>query len=129
MRFVFDGTVKEVFDFVEVERITGQVSALAILQWLSMHGLSPADIRGQCYDGASNMSGAVSGCKSIVQHEAPPALYFHCAAHHLNLAVVSACKIQSFKNAESYVGEIARFFNYSAKRQALWSRRDACFLG
>ena len=45
------------------------------------------------------------------------ALYFHCAAHRLNLAVVSACKIQAFKNAEFYVGEIARRFNVSAKRQ------------
>ena len=118
LRFVVDGTVKEVFvGFVEVERITGQVLAQTILQWLSTHGLSPTDIRGQCYDGASNMSGAVSGCKSIVQQEAPLALYFHCAAHRLNLAVVSACKIQSFKNAESYVGEIESFFNYSAKRQ------------
>ena len=91
LRFVLDGTVKEVFvDFVVVERITGQVLAQAILHWLSTHGLSPADIRGQCYDGAS-MSGAVSGCKTIVQREAPQALYFHCAAHRLNLAVVSAC--------------------------------------
>ena len=47
----------------------------------------------------------------------PLALYFHCAARRLNLAVVSACKLQSFKNAESYVGEIARFFHYSPKRQ------------
>ena len=110
LHFVFNGRVKEVFvDFVEVERITGQVLAQAILQWLSTHGLSRANIRSQCYDGASNMSGAVSGCKSIVQQEAPLALYVHCAAHRLNLAVVSAFNIQSFKNAESYVGEIARF--------------------
>ena len=131
LRFVLDGTVKEVFvDFVEVERITGKVLAQAILQWLSTHGLSPADIRGQCYDGASNMSGAVSGCKTIVQREAPQALYFHCAAHRLNLAVVSACKIQSFKNAESYVGEIARFFNYSAKRQRALDRAiEVCITG
>ena len=123
LRFVLDGTIKEVFvDFMEVERITGQVLAQTILQWISTHDLSPKDIRGQCYDGASNMSGAVSGCKSIVQQEAPLALYFHCAAHRLNLAVVSACKIQSFKNAESYVGEIARFFNYSAKRQRALDR-------
>jgi len=47
--FIFDGRVKEVFvDFVVVERITGQVLAQAILQWLSTHGLSKADIRGQC---------------------------------------------------------------------------------
>ena len=50
------------------------------------------------------------------------AVYFHCASHKLNLAVVAACKIQAFKNAEAYVGEIARFFNYSAKRQRLLDR-------
>lgn len=39
------GTIKEVFvDFVEVERITGQVLAQTILQWLSMHGLSPTEV-------------------------------------------------------------------------------------
>ena len=131
LRFVHAGTVKEVFvDFVEVERITGRVLAQTILQWLSSHGLSPVNIRGQCYDGASNMSGAASGCKSIVQQEAPLALYFHCAAHRLNLAVVSACKIQSFKNAESYVGEIARFFNFSAKRQRALDRAiEICTTG
>ena len=32
---------------------------------------------------------------------------------------MSACNIQAFKNAESYVGEIARFFSFSAKRQRL----------
>ena len=117
-------------DFIEVKRITGQVLAQTILQWLSMHGLSPATIRGQCYDGASNMSGAVSGCKTIVQKEAPLALYFHCAAHHLNSAVVSACKVQSFKNVESYVGGIARFFSYSPKRQQVLDKAiEVCTSG
>ena len=91
----------------------------AILSWLKAHGVSPADMRGQCYDGASNMSGARSGVKAVVQEEAPKALYYHCAAHRLNLSVVSACSIQAFKNAKSYIGEIARFFSYSAKRQRL----------
>ena len=41
LRFVLDGTVKEVFvDFMEVERITGEVLAQAILRWLSTHSLS-----------------------------------------------------------------------------------------
>ena len=47
------------------------------------------------------------------------ALYTHCAAHQLNLAVVSACKIQECRNAESLIGEVARFFKYSAKRQQM----------
>ena len=68
------------------------------------------------------MSGATSGCRSIVQQQAPMAMYFHCAIHRLNLAVVSACKIQALKNVESYIGEIARFFAFSAKRQHLFDR-------
>ncbi|XP_011407068.1 PREDICTED: uncharacterized protein LOC105311849 [Amphimedon queenslandica] len=65
------------------------------------------------------MSGAKSGCKTIIQKEAPLAMYFHCAAHRLNLALVSSCSILAFKSAESCIGEIARFFSYSAKRQRL----------
>ena len=44
---------------------------------------------------------------------------FHCAAHRLNLAVVSACSNQTFKNTESCVGEMARFFHCLVKRQHL----------
>ena len=99
-QYVPGSEIKEVFvDFIEVARITGRVLVPSILQWLRVHGLSPSDMRCQCYDGASNMSGARTGCKSTVQHEAPLAMYYHCAAHRLNLTVVSACNIQAFKNA------------------------------
>ena len=104
-------------DFVPFERITGEVLPDAIISRLTGWGLSLADLRGQCCDGSSHMSGARSGCKSIVQWQAPMATYSHCAAHQLNLAVVSACKIQAFKNTESTIGEMARFSKFSAKRQ------------
>ena len=111
LRYVFKNEVKEVFlNFVEVDRITGKVLAESILQCLSSLSLSIPDLRGQCYDGASNMAGARSGCRTIVQQQAPMAIYMHCAAHQLNLAVVSACKIQAFKNTETCIGDIARFF-------------------
>ena len=120
IRYVHEEQVREVFvDFVEVERITGQVLGETILRWLRNHNISPADMRGQCYDGASNMAGARAGVQSVVRRDAPQAVYVHCAAHRLNLSVVSACSIQEFKNAESYVGEIARFFSFSPKRQRL----------
>lgn len=95
-----------------------------IVQWISSHGVHILNMRGQCYDGASNMSGG----KTVVQKEAPLALYFHCAAHRLNLAVVSSCPIQAFKNVESCVGEMARFFKYSPKRQRLLDKAiDLCY--
>ena len=120
LRYVIEGDVKDVFvDFVEVKRITEKVLAESILQSLTNWGLFISDLRGQCYDGASNMAGARLGCRSIVQQQAPMAIYTHCVAHQLNLAVVSACKIQAFKNTETCIGEIARFFMFSAKRQHL----------
>lgn len=127
IHYVHDGEIREVFvDLLEVEQITGQVLGEAILMWLRNHNISPADMRGQCYDGASNMSGARSGVKAVVE-EASKAMYYHCASHRLNLSVVSTCSIQALKNAESYVGEIARFFNYSAKRQRLLDKAiEAC---
>ena len=48
-------------------------------------GLSITDCRGQCYDGAANMSGHVSGLQSLVREQEQRALYVHCRAHSLNL--------------------------------------------
>ena len=47
------------------------------------------------------MSGARSGCSAVVQQQAAKTAHFHCAAHRLNLAVVSACKIKAFMNVEA----------------------------
>ena len=77
-------------------------------------GSVSADLRGQCYDGSSNMAGDRSGYESILQQQPRMAIYSHYAVHQLNLAVVSACKIQAFMNTESSIGEMARFFECSA---------------
>ena len=42
-------------------------------------------IRGQGYDGATNMSGAYGGVQTLMKEKAPNARYIHCAAHALNL--------------------------------------------
>ena len=65
------------------------------------------------------MAGAQSGCNTAIREVAPLAVYHHCAAYRLNLSIVSACQISAFKNTELYIGEMARFFNFSAKRQHL----------
>ncbi|KAI6656136.1 52 kDa repressor of the inhibitor of the protein kinase [Oopsacas minuta] len=62
IRYVHEGQIRKVFvNFVEVQRITGRVLGEAILKWLRDNNTSPADMRGQCYDGASNMAGARLG--------------------------------------------------------------------
>ena len=114
--------------FVEVERITGKVLGTTILQCLESWGLVPSALRGQFCDGGSNMAAVRSGCRAVVQAQAPKVIYAHSAAHGLNLAVVSACKIQEFQNTELCMGEIATFFILSAKRQRFLEKAvDATF--
>ena len=48
--------------------------------------LSLSNCHGQCYDGASNMSGKRSGVATQLRKEEPRALYTHCYGHALNLA-------------------------------------------
>jgi len=50
-------------------------------------GLDCEFLVGQGYDGASNISGKVQRVKSYIQAKHPKAIYVHCAAHSLNLAV------------------------------------------
>lgn len=127
VRYCLDFCVKEVFfGFCpSIERITGKDIADAILQRFSSWELCFSDLRGQCYDGSSNMAGAKSGCKALVQKQAPMALYIYIhivLPTQLNLSIVATCKIQAFRNAESCIGEIARFFKFSPKRQQLFDK-------
>ena len=50
--------------------------------------------RGQCYDGASNMSGVKSGAAAHVQlcAEEKRALFTHCYRHALNLTIGDTIK-------------------------------------
>ena len=56
------------------------------------HGLSISRIRGQGYDGASNMQGEFCGLKSLILKENSSAFYVHCFAHQLKLTLVAIAK-------------------------------------
>jgi G:T-mismatch repair DNA endonuclease (very short patch repair protein) len=49
-------------------------------------------VRGQGYDGASNMQGEFNGLKSLILKEHKCAFYVHCFAHQLQLALVAVAK-------------------------------------
>ncbi|KAL6505301.1 hypothetical protein OROGR_025118 [Orobanche gracilis] len=59
---------------------------------LSLHKLSLSSIRGQGYDGASNMRGRYGGLKTLIQNENPSPYYVHCFAHQLQLTLVACAK-------------------------------------
>ena len=120
IRFVdsVDYTIREEFlDFITVERITGEALASAILSRLQEWDIPIENCRGQGYDGAANMSSSVCGVQSRIREQAPLAFYTHCQAHQLNLCIIKACSIPDIRNANGVISEIAKFFNYSPKRQ------------
>ncbi|XP_042441419.1 zinc finger MYM-type protein 1-like [Zingiber officinale] len=68
----------------------------AIDSLFAKYGLSVARLRGQGYDGASNMSGEFNGLKSLIMKENPYALYVHCFAHQLQLLVVTVAQANQY---------------------------------
>ena len=72
--------------------MTGQTIADVILEEVQKSGLDMANCRGQAYDGAANMSGAVKGAASIISKKYPKAVYQHCKSHQLNLSILKASK-------------------------------------
>ena len=92
---------------------TGEALADLILSFVTNH-LDPSKMRGQAYDGASNMSGKRSGTAARISSRYPLALYTHCASHSLNLAVVASFEEVSVRNM---VGVVNRLIFAHPKRQ------------
>ncbi len=63
------------------------------------------------------MSSSNVGVQGRIRQVSPLALYTHCHSHQLNLCIVKACSIPQIRNANGAISEIAKFFNYSPKRQ------------
>ena len=100
---------KEVFfDYVNLDKTTGESIANAILSSLAENNIDVAFARGQAYDGSSAMSSEACGVRGRIRRIAPMALYTHCNSHVLNLSVAAACRLTSVRNI---------FFHFSPKRQ------------
>ncbi|XP_050065649.1 zinc finger MYM-type protein 1-like [Aphis gossypii] len=104
--------------YVNVHNLTGQHLASAILEGLHSCGIDCSKMYGQGYDGASNMSGKFKGVQTIIRNKYPMALYVHCAAHTLNLAVSSSCEQQAIRNCLGVVEKMHCFFN-TPKRHSI----------
>lgn len=81
--------------FVEVIHVADTSSHClmnAVSSFLDRHHLSISNLRGQGYDGASNMRGEFNGLKSHILKLNPHAHYIHCFAHKLQLALVSCAR-------------------------------------
>ena len=94
VRYWMDGRVREAFlTFARAHSLTAVSLTQDIERAIQDGGLSLSHCLSQSYDGASVMSGAIGGVQARVRElSGGRALYVHCTAHRLNLAVVGAIR-------------------------------------
>ena len=78
---------EEFLTFVKLTRLTGETIAHEILSTLEELQIPVKNMRGQGYDGASNMSSVRVGVQARIKEKSPLATYVHCSGHCLNLVI------------------------------------------
>ena len=97
---------------------TSESLKVSLLALLDKYNLSISKIRGQGYDGASNMRGEFNGLQRKILEENPYATYVHCFAHQLQLVVVSVASCcSSTRDFFDYVSSTVTTTSTSCKRR------------
>ncbi|XP_070677970.1 uncharacterized protein [Malus domestica] len=84
--------IEKFFGVQHVSSTTSSSLEEAIERFFAITNLSMSKLRGQGYDGASNMKGELNGLKTKILNKYPQAFYVHCFAHQLQLALVAVTK-------------------------------------
>ena len=86
--------IERFLSIVHVESIIALSLKYAIECLLCEHNLSLSKLRGQGYDGVSNIQGDINGLKTLILKENNSAFYVHCFAYQLQLTLVAVVKNQ-----------------------------------
>lgn len=125
VRYVNENKIHEDFlQFVPAESLTGESLSNLIINSLEKFGLDLDNLVGQGYDGASNMSGQFNGVQAIIRRNYPKAIYVHCAAHSLNLAISKSCEIPQIRNCLNTIEKLYDFFNTPKRQNVLLKKID-----
>ena len=73
------------------------------------------NLRGQSYDGASNMSGRFNGVQALTCQEQPLAYYTHCTTHRVNLVAQYVSEPECIRSILTIVNEIGQLYSNSIK--------------
>uniref|UniRef100_I1P6B5 DUF4371 domain-containing protein n=1 Tax=Oryza glaberrima TaxID=4538 RepID=I1P6B5_ORYGL len=101
--------VERFLGLVHVEDTTSLTLKEAIKSLLIKYQLPLSRVRGQGYDGASNMKGHINGLKKLIMDESPSAYYVHCFAHQLQLTLVAVAKENT--DCAWFFGQLAYLLN------------------
>ena len=117
-------TPQELFiGFYSTETTTADALYKLILDTMLRLNLPIEMLRGQCYDGASNMSGRYNGVQKLIKQRQPKAVYIHCAAHRMNLATLAAATTE-LRNALNEASSAIEFIRASPKRLAVFGHQQ-----
>ncbi|KAL4562252.1 hypothetical protein LXL04_034450 [Taraxacum kok-saghyz] len=93
---------------------------------LAKHKLSVSRIRGQGYDGASNMRGEFNGLKILILKDNSSAYYIHCFAHQLHLVLVAVARNHvDIDLLFTMIGKLVNVVGGSCKRRDMVRAKQA----
>ncbi|KAJ6972545.1 zinc finger MYM-type protein 1-like [Populus alba x Populus x berolinensis] len=113
-----NGYIIERFLGIQHVRDTTASSLKAAIKALfSKHGLSISRLRGQGYDGASNIQVEFNGLKTLIVNSNPNAFYVHCFAYRLQLTIVVVTKKHNeVRDVFNFISSIINIVGTSCKR-------------
>ena len=93
IRYLYQGEIKEAFlCFTAADGLTAEALHKTMLKTLAFCHIDKNMCVGQCYDGASVMSGCKNGVQKRFRDDVPQAVYIHCFNHRLNLVLVDCIR-------------------------------------
>ena len=111
-----EGVRENFLGFLEAESTKGVAPTENFMNTLTDFGIDIHKMRTQRYDNSANMSGVHRRVQAATRQQVPEAVYCHCKAYSLNLAIRHACGEPLIRNMLSTVQTIAFALDYSAKR-------------
>ena len=106
-----------------IENTEAKTLVNVLLDVLTRLNLSIKKLRGQCYDGASAMSGPRSGVVKQIRDLESRAVYTHCYGHSLNLACMDTIKSSKvMQEALDITAEVTKLVKLSPRRGTIFQR-------
>ena len=110
---------EDFIELYEVDSINASTLVRILKDSLIHFNVSLSKLRGQCFDGASNMSGIRQGVAMVVQEEQPNAFFYYSS----NLATTDMVKgCGTMKKMMDTVQEITKLVKCSPHRQAVFEK-------
>ena len=122
LSYLANGTKKEAFvGFHATKTTDGEALYKLVKEVMNDLQLELQNIVGECFDGASNMSGVNKGLSAQMKECSPLAIYVHCYGHLLNLALQDTLTtVEPLRNTLGTIQSLYNFLEASPKRHALF---------